>query len=157
MSTFLMICPNCGATDSYKLNIHSQVKCMCGTEWIKTEFKYSKYEKQLKDVTTPLDYWSNLCDILNIIGTQRDITISRWQTIADSKLAAKRKDNIKRLDALNLQRQNQLQDTIKCPYCNSADVVKISTLNRAVSVGLVGLASSKIGKQFHCNNCKSDF
>lgn len=46
---------------------------------------------------------------------------------------------------------------VKCPYCDSDNVKKISTLSRAVSTGMVGLASSKIGKQWHCNNCKSDF
>lgn len=46
---------------------------------------------------------------------------------------------------------------ITCPYCHSANTEKISTVSRAVSVSLVGVASGKIGKQWHCNNCKSDF
>ena len=41
----------------------------------------------------------------------------------------------------------------KCPTCGSTKVEKISTLNRAVSIGMVGLASDKIGKQFCCKNC----
>lgn len=41
----------------------------------------------------------------------------------------------------------------KCPTCGSTNVEKISTLNRAVSIGIVGLASDKIGKQFCCKNC----
>ena len=47
--------------------------------------------------------------------------------------------------------------SIECPYCHSTDVSKIGTVNRAVSVGMVGVASSKIGKQWHCNKCKSNF
>lgn len=46
---------------------------------------------------------------------------------------------------------------VECPYCHSTDVSKISTLGRAASVGIFGLASKKIGKQWHCNHCKSDF
>lgn len=42
----------------------------------------------------------------------------------------------------------------KCPHCGSTNIAKISTLNRAVSVGLLGFASSKIGKQYECKNCK---
>lgn len=49
------------------------------------------------------------------------------------------------------------QNIPKCPYCQSSNVAKISTAGRVVSVGLFGLASGKIGKQWHCNNCKSDF
>ena len=35
---------------------------------------------------------------------------------------------------------------IECPYCHSMNTSKIGTVNRAVSVGMFGLASSKIGK-----------
>lgn len=41
----------------------------------------------------------------------------------------------------------------KCPTCGSTNVEKISTANRMVSVGILGLASDKIGKQFCCKNC----
>lgn len=42
----------------------------------------------------------------------------------------------------------------KCPMCGSTNTEKIGTLNRATSVAAVGLASSKIGKQYECKNCK---
>lgn len=47
--------------------------------------------------------------------------------------------------------------TISCPYCKSTNVGRISTARRMASTAMVGLASKKIGKQWHCNNCKSDF
>lgn len=46
---------------------------------------------------------------------------------------------------------------ITCPYCKSTNTEKISTVSRAVSVSLVGAASGKIGKQWHCKNCGSNF
>lgn len=46
---------------------------------------------------------------------------------------------------------------VKCPYCNATNVKKISSANRIVSTGLFGLGSKKIGKQWHCNHCGSDF
>lgn len=45
----------------------------------------------------------------------------------------------------------------ECPYCQSTNLSKIGTVGRALSVGTFGLASGKIGKQFHCNNCGADF
>ena len=43
----------------------------------------------------------------------------------------------------------------ECPICNSKRYVKrISTLDRDMSVTMFGLASSKIGKQYECKNCK---
>lgn len=48
--------------------------------------------------------------------------------------------------------------TITCPYCKSTDCKKISGLSKAGSVALWGIfALSKTTKQWHCNNCKSDF
>ena len=46
---------------------------------------------------------------------------------------------------------------VTCSYCGSTNVKKISFTSRTVSTGLFGLGSKKIGKQWHCNNCKSDF
>lgn len=44
-----------------------------------------------------------------------------------------------------------------CPYCHSTNTKKIGLGGRMLSVGTLGLAGSKIGKQWHCNKCKSDF
>lgn len=47
--------------------------------------------------------------------------------------------------------------TVECPYCHSTNTKKISGTGRWLSTGIFGLASGKIGKQWHCNSCKSDF
>lgn len=59
--------------------------------------------------------------------------------------------------AFQLQQDLASGKRVVCPYCKSTNTEKISTLNRAVSISIVGAASSKLGKQWHCNNCKSDF
>ena len=46
---------------------------------------------------------------------------------------------------------------VECPYCKSKNTKKLGVLSRAMSVGVFGLGSSKLGKQWHCNNCNSDF
>lgn len=46
---------------------------------------------------------------------------------------------------------------VKCPYCNSSNTKKLSSMSRMFSGGLFGLGSGKIGKQWHCNSCGSDF
>ena len=48
--------------------------------------------------------------------------------------------------------------TVICPYCQSTNTQKISGLSKAGSVALWGIfALGKTTKQWHCNNCKSDF
>lgn len=45
----------------------------------------------------------------------------------------------------------------KCPYCHTQNTKKITAASRMLSIGIFGLGSSKVGKQWHCNNCGSDF
>ena len=56
--------------------------------------------------------------------------------------------------ALKTSLTNQQANIPTCPTCGSTNVRPISTLNRAVSVGVFGLFSSKIGKNYECLNCK---
>lgn len=50
-----------------------------------------------------------------------------------------------------------IPDSAECPYCQSKNTKKISTVGRATSFGLFGFGSSKLGKQWHCNKCGSNF
>ena len=48
--------------------------------------------------------------------------------------------------------------TVKCPYCQSTNTRKISSVSKAGSIAVWGVyAAGKVSKQWHCNNCKSDF
>lgn len=78
------------------------------------------------------------------------------ENIVDYKIKLKEIENMREQE--KLQRQQQEQANLpKCPYCQSTDLKKITGSDRFISVGLFGLASKKVGKQWHCNNCKSDF
>lgn len=48
-------------------------------------------------------------------------------------------------------------NAVQCPYCKSWDTDPISTASRVASVALVGVASGKIGKNYHCNKCGANF
>nr|DAY89482.1 MAG TPA: FdhE-like protein [Caudoviricetes sp.] len=67
------------------------------------------------------------------------------------------------LNNLERQRKESLNSivvggsSVKCPYCKSTNTKKISGSTKAVSIGFWGLLSNKIGKQWHCNNCGSNF
>jgi hypothetical protein len=45
----------------------------------------------------------------------------------------------------------------KCPTCGSTDIKKISGISKATSVALWGILSQKVKKQWHCNNCSSEW
>ena len=47
---------------------------------------------------------------------------------------------------------------VECPYCHSTNTEKISTVSKGVAAALFGVFSlSRNSKQWHCNDCKSDF
>lgn len=46
---------------------------------------------------------------------------------------------------------------VTCPYCKATNVKKLGALSRTISAGLFGIGSGKIGKQWHCTHCGSDF
>ena len=48
-------------------------------------------------------------------------------------------------------------NTPKCPICNSKNLKKISVANRAVNIAIFGVLSTKINKQWHCNDCGTNF
>lgn len=45
----------------------------------------------------------------------------------------------------------------KCPTCQSTNIKKISGLSKAGSVAMWGIFSRKVHKQWHCNNCGSEW
>ena len=76
----------------------------------------------------------------------------------EAERAKKEAESQKKLEEYRKQRAKEkayeaTHPKPKCPTCGSTNIEKISTLNRAVSIGIVGLASDKIGKQFCCKNC----
>lgn len=86
--------------------------------------------------------------------------VSRSASFFDSMIKLKQ-DNPIEFQLKLTQFKNQTQqikiqegnNVVKCPTCQSTNISKIGTLNRMASVGLFGLASSKIGKTHKCNSC----
>lgn len=65
-------------------------------------------------------------------------------------------------DAEYIVAKRKIQEEIEskkphCPFCNSTNLKKIGAGSRLLSVGTLGLAGAKMGKTYHCNNCKADF
>lgn len=80
----------------------------------------------------------------------------------EKNLHKENKENINKMVSERLEQIQTQQDLasgkrVVCPYCKSTNTEKISTVSRAVSVSLVGAASSKLGKQWRCKQCGSNF
>lgn len=89
------------------------------------------------------DYTRELADP-GVLAREQATREKEWQKAAEFQ---------HRMDVYNEAKHPH----VECPYCHSTNTEKISTMSRAVSVSLVGAASGKIGKQWHCKQCGSDF
>ena len=68
--------------------------------------------------------------------------------------------NLKMAQFRSLEEQKKsakLNNISHCPHCKSTNLKKIGTLGRTASISFFGLVNKKISKQWHCNNCGSDF
>ena len=67
------------------------------------------------------------------------------------------KANLKQKES-NKKVEEEDNNTPHCPYCNSTNIKKITTGSKVAHTALFGIFSmSRNSKQWHCNNCKSDF
>lgn len=133
----MKICPKCGW---FKTNL----KCnYCNVDMIETDTSFEdSIGMPRKEKEALIQHY-----IDTLIKGTFDPEIQKWR-IEQEKIA---KSNFNKEYAE--YRRVVDNSMVKCPSCGSNNTSKIRTLNRAFSVGLFGLASSKIGKTHKCNNC----
>lgn len=73
----------------------------------------------------------------------------------ESKFVSKEQEE-KREAELN-RKFSQPVPIVSCPYCNSINTSKISTTAKVVNTAIFGIFGTKRHKQWHCNDCNSDF
>ena len=149
MSQNLLVCQHC---QTYFFTDLAETNCCphCNSQLEVSDITYENYKsmpkvKRCKKCKRKYPKIFIKCPKCN----QQLIKLSTENKQLDKQIIEIRKD-------MQEYQENQ-NSKIRCPYCQSTNVNKISTAGRVVSVGLFGLGSSKIGKQWHCNQCKSDF
>lgn len=149
----LMYCKKCGrlVLGHYESRKNDPFYCDCCnslTYFVPEDFLFSETVPLIKkDLEQQFidEYIKSSPEFDQYLFDHRDEILSKQSAELDAKLAIGR---------AILEEQNR---TVKCSYCGSSNIRKIGLFSRAVSTELWGLASKKIGKQFHCNNCGADF
>lgn len=84
--------------------------------------------------------------------------IARKNPEYDPALEAERKEkDAASLHAMCVAEATASRYVPKCPTCGSPKIHKISTASKVASVALVGIFSRKVHKQWHCDNCGSEW
>lgn len=152
---FMYYCPKCGDM-SFIADLETTHKCsVCNAILKKSPAKYGLQYKTFCNETTEQFEAREQKFLEEVIKNNPEF---------DTDLHAK-KDQIKKIqhekeavDSSNRLKQgysSHLSSTAKCPFCQSANIRKISGLERTASISILGLFSNKIGKTWACENCKS--
>ena len=153
----LIRCPECGkeVSDKSKVCIH------CGYPLVNLECVINGKVYDLSDAMTTLLSGDILIGIKQI-REKTFLGLSDAKALAD-EIRSTKKIPKKFIPEFPPKTQEEIlntvkQQTITCPYCKSTDVKKITVTSKAIHTAAFGIFSiGRNSKQWHCNNCKSDF
>lgn len=64
----------------------------------------------------------------------------------------------KRINQHTINNNTSASQSVECPYCHATNVKKITNTSKVAHTAIFGIFSvSRNSKNFHCNNCNSDF
>ena len=156
-SEFAISCPECGCPIEIIKRKQPKVEGHIYTKINGLEYDVTKVVKLLLIYYKKDDLNCNeKKEAYEIIRKEFHITPHNFEKAFDEKtmtVAEINCDPIRKSTKTTQQSSSQ----VTCPYCKSTNTKKISTVSRAGSIGLFGIFSKKVGKQWHCNNCGSDF
>ncbi len=158
------ICPKCGYL---QWDLKYKYCGLCGTEMIDISDSFDR-KAYIKETWSANSYQEALIGVEYVrkaiypntldeeaVQNRLDIALGiKENTLPDPNL---REKAIAKATAPTPTYVDPYASNPQCPYCKSRNTKKITTGSRLFSTGLFGLGSSKVGKNYHCNNCKSDF
>lgn len=133
------ICPKCGyILAPFESRYSDEICRYCGTlvEFIPEEYRSLPWEAAM----------DKYCKDHIIINPEKRVAYKDRKEIM--KIESEMYDR-------ELERRYPVQENVpKCPTCGSTDVEKLTSLDRGVSVSVLGPFSNKINKSFKCRDCK---
>lgn len=110
----------------------------------KLELNYTKHYENVKT-----NYY---------VSTEKAIQYIQDQTGCDHNIA--KQIVCEWMNKTHVEYKNSYENKIciKCPYCNSLNTKKISNFSKISHFALFGVFSlNRNSKEWHCNNCNSNF
>lgn len=149
-------CPECkhNFSDGFDECVYCGSELLEGT--IETEIEDIRTEKQIYEMSDA-EILEKYSDYRKRIEEQTGHTMTDAEFLCGIREA--RRDSLShRADTYMRNKQETISANIpKCLTCQSTDIKKISSMSKVGSVALWGLFSQKVKKQWHCNNCGSEW
>lgn len=148
-------CPECGSVDEYCVDVDENGNTAEPELCSRCRISLFKHRELIQ--ITDTDDIAKLRELDNrrFAGIEQSTYIKDKYRLEDNPVFNKSKfdKRIRQMRNNIMNRSEPLAPSPKCPTCGSRRISKISTASRAASTITFGLASNKIGKQFHCDNC----
>lgn len=161
----VMYCEKCGDV-GYIMFSKKCKQCNIKKKILPEEIKY-KYHIFVED-------WSKTSDeeslrrkeefVMNELANNSSFSIEEYNKQVEKQIALNKeleewhKQQILKRQAKNLERMQKENISVSCPYCKSTNTSKITVASKALHTAAFGVYSmSRNSKEWHCNNCKSDF
>ena len=146
-------CPKCGYGSTVFDNPYPYCKC-CGYEDVIVEPQYEFRDdlRKVKSENPDIDD-KKAREMVNEMHREKYTYHSDvFSRVANAhRIEYEKEQAAKHIDPTTYGQKPQ--SLPHCPTCNSTNIKKISAGAKAVSVGLFGIFSQKVKRQFHCNNC----
>lgn len=151
----------------------NDTKCdICNCTDIMDKFEYEKLYNKFKNASSKEQKvlrqskeYEKICKYKFIIDKKNTPEKRRQQSIKDKQLAEQKSQQeyeilqrVAQQKIIEKERIEKQQNTPKCPICQSTNLSKITTSQKAGKIALFGIfGMGDNGKTWKCNNCGSKF
>lgn len=145
------ICPRCGDKEALYFTPYRRVSCeYCHIPFIQTKYEivdfFNHHGESKEDI---------LHDLKELgVDDQFDENEYNKRCLKEEEF---RKRNREEARQRLLQNTSPSTNQPHCPICQSTNIEKIGMFKRILSTSMFGIASDKVGKQWHCKNCRNNF
>lgn len=141
------ICPRCGVHEINYAGHCRRVNC----KYCRVPFIQTKYE-----MVDLLNHHG--CDKESILNDLKDLNVEdQFNENAYNKRRHEEEERLKQYREKNNYQNPPSTNQPHCPVCQSTNIEKIGIFKRMLSTSMFGIASDKVGKQWHCKNCGNNF
>ena len=161
----ISFCPNCISIWTYDKSLKDEDKKQicgaknCGSQAIHTKITRNELD-YIRCISKDREFLAAMNELRNNDIIAYKERIAKYKKIYEEthKPLSEQDVDYSNPKTQTTQHQSAPQtNKIQCPYCKSINTKKITAMDRIGSNIMFGLFSKKRNKEWHCNECGSDF
>lgn len=145
----VMWCDICGAKLENGETLSECPECLCPFENVDKNSPRKEFKSPIPDgnlvkaISTDENFMKAMTELYENDPIEYQLKMSQF------------KANLQQQESSKVEEEED--NTLRCPTCNSSNVNHISATAKAANTILFGIFGTKRHKTFHCNNCKYEW